>query len=90
MPENTNSDLLREMSQARRTQKKGKKTFYWLRGKDNTQVEHKQAYNHSLSCYLTACKLNLRGKNQQSWKHQQYWEVHCIAVVVQEPQTAQE
>lgn len=51
------------MSQARMTEKKEKKKhFYWLRGKDKTQVEHKQATNHSLSCYSTACKLNLRGK----------------------------
>lgn len=60
--ENTNSELLRKMSQARVTQKQGKKPFYLLRGKHNTQVEYKQATNHSLSCYSTACKLNLRGK----------------------------
>lgn len=49
------------MSQARRTQKQ-EKNFYLLRGKDNTQVEYKQATNHSLSCNSTACKLNLGGK----------------------------
>lgn len=65
MSENTNSDQLREMSRARMTQK-GKKPFYWLKGKDNElSVElaiHKQATNHLLSSYSTACEINLRGQ----------------------------